>query len=50
MPTMRIMRAAAAAHEIASARRPNFITNYIEIEAHAWCCESWAGRSPASGS
>lgn len=28
-------RAVAVAHRIASERRPSFVTNYIEVEAHA---------------
>ena len=42
--------AVAIARRIASERRPGFITNYIEVEAHALSCGSSAAPSPASGS
>lgn len=41
--------AVRVALEIADERRPCFITNYIEAEAHALLLGSSAGRSRASG-
>jgi uncharacterized protein len=40
-------RAVAMAHEIASEARPSFITNYIEVEAHALLVRK-LGRALAS--